>query len=100
MNKNKSKNQKLLFYFVSYIFIFVGISFILTCSIILFLHDSPLTEEFIRSRAPRTFSNVFILSFIFTCIAMSVKYCFFDKHVSAIRKATDEISKGNYSYKI
>ena len=100
MNKNKSKNQKLLFYFVSYFFIFVGISFILTCSIILFLHDSPLTEEFIRSRAPRTFSNVFILSFIFTCIAMSVKYCFFDKQVSAIRKATDEISKGNYSYKI
>ena len=27
MNKNKSKNQKLLFYFVSYFFIFVGIFF-------------------------------------------------------------------------
>lgn len=94
------KKQKFLFSLMSYIFIFIGISFILTCSIILFLYDSPLTEEFIRSRAPRTFSNVFILSFIFTCIVMIIKYYFFDKQIDLIKNATDEINKGNYTYKI
>ena len=98
--KNNFKKQKFLFSLMSYIFIFIGISFILTCSIILFLYDSPLTEEFIRSRAPRTFSNVFILSFIFTCIVMIIKYYFFDKQIDLIKNATDEINKGNYTYKI
>lgn len=101
MSKNNNfKKQKFLFSLMSYIFIFIGISFILTCSIILFLYDSPLTEEFIRSRAPRTFSNVFILSFIFTCIVMIIKYYFFDKQIDLIKNATDEINKGNYTYKI
>ncbi|MBP3450701.1 MAG: HAMP domain-containing histidine kinase [Spirochaetaceae bacterium] len=59
-----------------------------------------MTEEFIRSRAPRTFSNVFILSFIFTCIVMIIKYYFFDKQIDLIKNATDEINKGNYTYKI
>lgn len=98
--KNNFKKQKFLFSLMSYIFIFIGISFILTCSIILFLYNSPLTEEFIRSRAPRTFSNVFILSFIFTCIVMIIKYYFFDKQIDLIKNATDEINKGNYTYKI
>lgn len=101
MSKNNNfKKQKFLFSLMSYIFIFIGISFILTCSIILFLYDSPLTEEFIRSRAPRTFSIVFILSFIFTCIVMISKYYFFDKQIDLIKNATDEINKGNYTYKI
>ena len=101
MSKNNNfKKQKFLFSLMSYIFIFIGISFILTCSIILFLYNSPLTEEFIRSRTPITFSNVFILSFIFTCIVMIIKYYFFDKQIDLIKNATDEINKGNYTYKI
>ena len=62
-----------------YIIVFVSISFILTCSLSLFLWDAPLSVDFIRASAPKTFSNVFILSFLFTCILMLVKYLVFDK---------------------
>ena len=62
-----------------YIIVFISISFILTCSLSLFLWDSPLSEEFIRIRAPKTFSNIFILSLLFTSILLLVKYLLFDK---------------------
>ena len=100
VNKKKIKKRRIIFSLISYIFIFVGISFILTCSIVLFLQGSPLPEDFIRSRAPRTFSNIFILSFIFTCIVLSIKYYYFDRQIDSIRNATKQFTKGNYSYKI
>ena len=101
MSKTKFwKNRKIIFSLISYVFIFVGISFILTCSIVLFLHGSPLSEDFIRARAPQTFSNVFILSFIFTCIVMITKYLFFDRPISTVKDATNQLTKGNYGYKI
>ena len=94
------KKRKIIFSLISYVFIFIGISFILTCSIVLFLEGSPLSENFIRTRAPRTFSNIFILSFIFTYIVLAIKYYTFDKKIDSIRRATKELARGNYKYKI
>ena len=61
-----------------YGFVFISISFIITCSIILFLQNAPLEEEFIRQSAPRTFGNVFILSFVMTAVLLCMKYWFLD----------------------
>ena len=94
------KKRKIIFSLISYVFIFIGISFVLTCSIVLFLEGSPLPENFIRTRAPRTFSNIFILSFIFTYIVLAIKYYTFDKKIDSIRRATKELARGNYKYKI
>lgn len=104
-NKNAFKTKRkildsIAFTLFSYVLIFVGISFILTCSIILFLKGSNLSEDFIRQRAPATFSNIFILSFIFTFVAMVAKYYFFDKPLKNIQAAMKNILKGNYSFRL
>jgi signal transduction histidine kinase len=104
-NKNAFKTKRkildsIAFTLFSYVLIFVGISFILTCSIILFLKGSNLSEDFIRQRAPATFSNIFILSFIFTFVAMAAKYYFFDKPLKNIQAAMKNILKGNYSFRL
>ena len=104
-NKNAFKTKRkildsIAFTLFSYVLIFVGISFILTCSIILFLKGSNLSEDFIRQRAPATLSNIFILSFIFTFVAMVAKYYFFDKPLKNIQAAMKNILKGNYSFRL
>ena len=104
-NKNAFKTKRkildsIAFILFSYVLIFVGISFILTCSIILFLKGSNLSEDFIRQRAPATFSNIFILSFIFTFVAMVAKYYFFDRSLKNIQAAMKNILKGNYSFRL
>lgn len=43
-----------------------------------FLQNAPLEEEFIRQSAPRTFGNVFILSFVMTAVLLCMKYWFLD----------------------
>lgn len=104
-NNNAFKTKRkildsIAFTLFSYVLIFVGISFILTCSIILFLKGSNLSEDFIRQRAPATFSNIFILSFIFTFVAMVAKYYFFDKPLKNIQAAMKNLLKGNYSFRL
>ena len=79
MYKNSMDKGYIFTSLLVYFFVFVSISFILTCSLSLFLWDAPLSVDFIRASAPKTFSNVFILSFLFTCILMLVKYLVFDK---------------------
>ena len=99
MNKG-SKNYfhyRLVFSLMSYVFIFVMISFILTCSLILFLQGSPLPEEFIRQRAPRTFANIFILSFIFTILSLTFKYVVFDRPLNALCHTASELAQGDFS---
>ena len=80
MKNNSSKKSYLFTSLIVYFFVFVSIAFILTCCISLFLYDSPLSEEFIRERAPKTFGNIFILSFIFTYVLLLMKYIIFDRH--------------------
>lgn len=88
------------FSLMSYVFIFLMISFILTCSIMLFLQGAPLPEEFIRRRAPRTFANIFILSFMFTIITMTIKYVAFDRPMNKIALTARQIASGNFSARV
>ena len=101
--KRGNKNQKinnLGFTLFSYAIIFVGISFILTCSLMLFLSGSGISEEFVRQRAPQTFGNIFILSFVFTYITIGVKHIYFDKHLSKLLEGTSAVIKGDYTIRL
>ena len=98
--KPKKMLDSVVFTLFSYVLIFVGISFILTCSIMLFLSGSNLSEDFVRQRAPTTFTNIFVLSFMFTAIAMMVKYYFFDKPLKNFQDGMEILLKGNYSYRL
>ena len=104
MKEKYSKESKVLdsvvFTLFSYVLIFVGISFILTCSILLFLTGSNLSPDFVRQRAPATFSNIFILSFLFTIIVRLVKYYFFDKPLKNLQKGMKHLLKGDYTYRL
>lgn len=92
MNNNIFKKSYLVTSLLVYFFVFISISFCITCSLSLFLWESPLTEEFIRLRAPRTFGNIFILSFLFTTILMILKYLIFDlpQHIKTNQSNVEE----------
>ena len=92
MNNNIFKKSYLVTSLIVYFFVFISISFCITCSLSLFLWESPLTEEFIRLRAPRTFGNIFILSFLFTTILMILKYLIFDlpQHIKTNQSNVEE----------
>ena len=92
MNNSIFKKSYLVTSLLVYFFVFISISFCITCSLSLFLWESPLTEEFIRLRAPRTFGNIFILSFLFTTILMILKYLIFDlpQHIKTNQSNVEE----------
>ena len=99
-NRRSPLSGSVAFSLMSYVFIFLMISFILTCSIMLFLQGAPLPEEFIRRRAPRTFANIFILSFMFTIITMTIKYVAFDRPMNKIALTARQIASGNFSARV
>ena len=59
---NRKRNTVTIIVFIAF---FLGICFVTTVNIILFLHDTDLPEYYIRDRAPKVFLNVFILSLLF-----------------------------------
>ena len=91
--------DSVVFTLFSYVLIFVGISFILTCSLMLFLSGSNISEDFVRQRAPTTFTNIFVLSFMFTVVTMLIKYYFFDKPLKNLHDGMENLLKGNKTKK-
>ena len=96
----KKMLDSVVFTLFSYVLIFVGISFILTCSLMLFLSGSDISEDFVRQRAPTTFTNIFVLSFMFTVVTMLIKYYFFDKPLKNLHDGMENLLKGNYSFRL
>ena len=81
MKKNLANRKWYTVTIIVFIACFLGICFVTTANIILFLHDTDLTEYYIRDRAPKVFLNVFVLSLLFTIVTFFSGYFIASRHV-------------------
>lgn len=102
MNK-KDKNNKAshsLFSLRRYILFFISTAFIVTCCMLLFLTNINLSVETLKENAPQTFINVMFLSLLL-CLGDGIRRKItVEKPLKEILKATDQITKGNFSARI
>ena len=72
-----SKRKELFFGVRQFIIFFLLVAFVVTCNLILFLHNATMKETDIRAAAPVTFINVFIIAALFTAIDQLRRYIHF-----------------------
>ena len=94
---NRKRNTVTIIVFIAF---FLGICFVTTANIILFLQGSDLPKYYIRNRAPKVFLNVFVLSLLFTIVTFFSGYFITSKHVREILKFSDKVSKGDYKVRL
>ena len=94
---NRKRNTVTIIVFIAF---FLGICFVTTANIILFLHDTDLPEYYIRDRAPKVFLNVFVLSFLFTIVTFWFGYFTSSRHVREILRFSDKVSRGDYKVRL
>lgn len=100
MKKNSANRKWNTVTIIVFIAFFLGICFVTTANIILFLHDTDLTEYYIRNRAPKVFLNVFVLSLLFTIVTFFFGYFITSRHVREILKFSDKVSRGDYKVRL
>lgn len=97
---SERKQKKIGFGILRFIAFFVLISFVVTCSFLLFLESSSIDETMIRSNAPITFLNIFLLTFILWLIDFIRRKITVDRPVKTIISGLDKITKGDFNVKI
>lgn len=97
---SERKQKKIGFGILRFIVFFVLISFVVTCSFLLFLESSSIDETMIRSNAPITFFNIFLLTFILWLIDFIRRKITVDRPVKTIISELDKITKGDFNVKI
>ena len=83
-----------------FILYFLMISFICTCSILIFAREMSFDEPLIRNNAKFTFLNIFVLSFIFSSIDLISYKLKVEVPLKKILSATDRIMDGDFSFRI
>ncbi len=89
-----------------YVLFFLLVSFVVTCSMILFLSllsgelGITFSEDNFRKAARATFVNVFVLSLLFLLLDVIWRRLTTDRITKRIRDALREITKGNFKVKI
>lgn len=94
MNNHKLKNS--IFSLKTYVIFFLLISFVVTCSFILFLTNIDLPREVLEESAPKTFINIIFLSFICTLFDGIRKKYTIERPVKRILEGTQRITKGDF----
>lgn len=101
---NADKNHKRINYrFFSikkYFFIFFLVSFVITCSILLFSSELNIHVGDNRRSAISTFINIFILSFIFTVLDGFYHKLVIERPLRQILEASQAIIKGDFHTRI
>lgn len=92
--------QKAGFGILRFITFFVLISFVVTCSFLLFFTSSDIDENVIRSNAALTFLNIFLLTFILWVIDLIRRKVTVERPVKTIISGLDKITKGDFNVKI
>ena len=100
MKKKKRIFKRLASYLGNYLIFFCVISFVITCSFLLFGSLVRLDEASIRTYAPWVFINVLILTVLFTTGDIIRRIITVDRPARAIQKALEEMKKGNYEARI
>lgn len=98
--KGKTKVKRSLFSVKRYIFIFLLIAFVVTCSMELFLNTAHIDMRDIRYGAIYTFGNVLFLSLTFTIGDAIRRRITVEKPVKKILDATEKITNGDFSARI
>lgn len=97
--KYKHLNQS-FFSIRKYFFIFFLVSFVITCSILLFSSELDISVGNNRGSAISTFMNIFILSFIFTVLDGFYHKRVVERPLRQILDASQKIIKGDFSARI
>lgn len=101
--KRKKRNRQVtrsLFSIGNYLWFFLLISFVVSCSVLLFYGGTDIPNEVILTRAPRTFINVFFLSLLL-CMFDGIRRKFImERPVKSILEATDQITQGDFTVHI
>lgn len=92
----KSKLKHSVFSVKTYLVFFLLISFVVTCSIILFLNDVDLPRNILDESAPRTFFNIIFLSFLCTLLDGIRKKYTIERPVKRILAGTQRIIHGDF----
>ncbi|MDE6020548.1 MAG: HAMP domain-containing histidine kinase [Ruminococcus sp.] len=79
---------------------FISTAFVVTCCMLLFLWNIDLSVAELKASAPKTFINVFILSFLFCLLDGIKRKITVEKPLKEILKATDRITNGDFSARI
>lgn len=91
-----------IFSLVNYILIFAAICIIVTAASMIFLKgtDFSLAEEVLKKRARLTFASIFVMAALFTIILGISRKIRVERPVKAILKATQKITKGDFTARI
>ena len=98
--KGKNKVKRSLFSVKRYIFIFILVAFVVSCTMLLFLNTVQIDMRDIRNGAIYTFGNVLFLCFTLTVGDAIRKKITVEKPVKKILDATEKITDGDFSVRI
>lgn len=92
--------QKIAFGILRFVTFFALISFVVTCSFLLFFTSANIDETAVRNNAPITFLNIFLLTFILWFIDLIRRKLMIERPVKTIISELDKITKGNFNVQI
>jgi len=96
----RKEGASILLFFKRFAVFLLLSAFIVTCSMVLFLHDSQDTAQLIRERAPLVFVNVFVLALVLTIQDIIRRHYTETIPIRRIMAGVEAITNGDFSYRI
>lgn len=93
-------NKKSIFSVWNFIFFFIMVAFVVTCSFLLFFSGVEVADIVFRERAKITFYNVILISVLFTIVDMIRRKITIEKPVKRILEGTHKITSGDFKARI
>ncbi|MCM1060318.1 MAG: HAMP domain-containing histidine kinase [Eubacterium sp.] len=94
------KSEKIFFSALRFIIFFVVISFVVTCSFLLFLQSMEFDRAILERNAKATFFNVIFLTVIFFAIDIIYRKLTVERHVQKIINGLEKITEGDFTLEI
>lgn len=96
----KNSLNKFGFALMRFVSFFASMSFVITCSFLIFLRSMNLEREILETNARLTFLNIFILTFLFWSIDTIRRKITVERPVKNIIKGLNKITSGDFNKKI
>ena len=96
----RGSGKKILFGMLSFLLFFAIVSFVVTCSFLLFLHGMEFTAEQISDSAKLTFVNILLITLLFWGIDMIRRKLTVERPAQKIVEGLQKITDGDFSEKI
>lgn len=100
MKKVYSKKSRVFLFLKNYVIMFILVSFVVTCSLLLFLSRIDFNAEQIRATYKVTLINVFFITAIVCIIESIVRFVFSELPLRKILDATERLTSGDFSVRI